>query len=222
MDPYTAHMVMLNQIGQLSGAFMEHVLSVLLGLVLIISGLLVAAIAEYLTVLLCRLFRWEKFGAWIGLSRMLAKVRPDVTLSVMTGQVLFWIVFAGFFMKALDKMNIGWFSEIGRLFFEYLPNGIYGGIILLVSVVVAKAVTGFVKLTVEQKNGYLFAGISNALIISLGTYGALITMGFNRQLILALTVVLMAGLVTAVMFVWVKQFDKGYFEVIRIPDVEDE
>jgi len=220
MDPYKAQMMIMSQISELSSALASHISSWLMALGLIITGLLVGAIAEYIWKWISNLIRWEKFSQWIGLSKVVHKIRPDVSTSVLGGQILFWVIFISFFMKGLETSGILWMSDFGLLYFEYLPNAVSALIILILTLLGARFVHWAITLLIDNPSSYLLGGISASLIVSLGAYGILITVGFDRYLSIALSTLLMAGHIIAAILLWLKGSEQGYFETLRISELE--
>lgn len=221
MDPYTAQMMIMNQIGQLSGNLVTHIRSLLLALAWVIAGLLVAAIVEYCWTVIARLLRFEKLSRWIGLSKIIHKARPDWSPTILTGQVFFWIILVSFFMQALEKSELIWISDLGTLYYDYLPNGLNALLILIMTVIAAKSFHFIIKLVIDNKTSFLFAGLAAALIFSLGTHGVLITLEFDRYLSIILSALFMAGNIIAITLLWIKRYNQDYFEVIRVPELEE-
>lgn len=220
MDPYTAQMMIMNQIGELSSALASHISSLLMALGLIVTGLLAGAVAEYIWKWISNFSWWEKFSQWTGLSKVVHKIRPDISTSVLGGQILFWIIFISFFMKGMEKSGLLWVSDFGLLYFEYLPNAVTAVFILILTLLGDRVFRWAVTLVIDNHASYLLGGISASLIVSLGVYGILITIGFDRYLSIVLSTLLMAAHIIAAILLWLKGYEQGYFKTIRISELE--
>ncbi len=220
MDPVTAQMVLMNQLGQFSNMFLDQIRALLLGLAILIAGLLAAALSEYLALFLFRLVRWEKLAQWAAVERVIRKARPDLTASVLSAQVVFWLVLGSFFMKALEKMNLGFFSELGTVYFDHVGQVLAALMILAVTLLVKRALSQLALLLTDHEGAPLAAGLTAAVTLSLGLYLALITMAFSRELSIALSVLVMIGQMGLTALHW-NSSGRSYYTVVRVPDQEE-
>jgi len=218
MDPVSTQMVVMNQIGQWSSAFMEHVRSALLALVIFILGLLAAEVARFAGAALLRILRWDAFCERTGAAAALHKVRPDVTPSTAAGGVLFWFTLFSFFMQALKRLDIAWLSNFGRVYFDFLPAFFQTLGILLVAWVLALWLARLILLVVEHPAGFLGAGLVQALVLSLGLYSGLVTLGVQRELAQPLILILLAAAVFGVALAWALNRNALFRPVVRVRD----
>ncbi len=216
MDPYSTQMLMMNQIQHLSSGFIEHIRSVLFALSLVILGLIVAEIVKYLAVALLRLLRWDRFSRWIGLSRVLARVRGDVSPATATGEAVFWLVLLSFSMKALIISDIHVLMGWGQIYFDLLPAVGNAAVILLAARVLSVWLGALILLLVEQQTTFLAAGLTRALVLCLGVYFALLQLGVESNLAQPLILILFGGAALAGALAWSRDRAGLYREVIRV------
>ncbi len=220
MDPFTAQMVLMNQLGQFSSIFLEQIRALLLGLAIIISGLLVAALCEYLAMFLFRIVRWEKFMQWAGLTKIIHKARPDLSTTVLSSQVVFWLILVSFFMMALEKMKLGFLSDLGMIYFDHIGQVLLALIILAITLLLKSVFSQLTLLLTEHESAPLAAGLSAAVIWSLGVYLALITLAFNRELSIAVSVLVMIGQMGMAALRWMSP-GRAYDTMVRVREQEE-
>lgn len=221
MDPYSTQMLMMNQIQHLSSGFVEHIRSVLFALSLVILGLIVAEIVKYLAVAILRLLRWDRFSRWIGLSRLVAKVRGDVSSATATGETIFWLVLLSFFMKALIISDIHALAGLGQVYFDLLPAVFSAAGVMLAAWAIAVWLGALILLLVEQQTALLAAGLIRALTLSLGLYFALLQLGVEDRLAQLLILILFGGAVLAGALAWSHNRGAGYREVVRVAETQE-
>jgi len=221
MDPYSTQMLMLNQLGHLSSTFIDHIRSILFALSLLVLGLIVAEIAKYISTAILRGLRWDRLSDWMGLTRILGKVRADVSPSSLTGEVLFWVILLSFFMKSLILTEINTLSWIGRSYFDNCGSVWQAILLMLVTWMISQWLGRLVLLIVENVAAFLAAGITRILILSVGTYAALLTLGLDRNLVLPLIMILFAGALLALVLPGAWKQGQGYRRIVRINESKE-
>lgn len=216
MDPYSTQMMIMNQIGQLSGVFIEHVRSLLFALAIIIAGLIVSEIVKYAGVALLRVLQWDRFCAWIGLTRWMNKIRADVSPSHAAGTVLFWFLMVTFFMKALERTDLAWFSRMGGAYFEILPQAVNALLIMVAALVAANWLGRLILLSVEHTSAFPAAGMVRAMVMVFGLHGGLLALGLERSLVQPVALIMLSGTVLAVVLTAVRQPGKAGRRIIRV------
>ena len=215
MDSYSTQIIM-SQIGQLSGVLIEHVRSLLLALVIMILGLIVSEIAKFAGVALLRVLHWDRFCAWIGLTRLLNKIRADISPSHATGMVIFWFLIVTFFMKALERTDLAWFSRLGGAYFEMLPKAVDALLIMATALVVANWLARLLLLSIEHTSAFLAAGMARALVLVFGLHSGLLALGLERSLVQPAVLILLSGTVLAIVLTTVRQPGKTGRRIIRV------
>jgi hypothetical protein len=222
MDPYSAQMLMMQQIGQLSGTVVEHVRSVLMALSWVILGLVVAEAVKFLALVLLRWSRWDRLCSAVGWTQVLHKIRPDLTPVAATSRFLFWFSFFSFFMKALEKVGFSSIDWLGKAYFDLLPSVIQAAAILLTAGLLALVSSRIMRLAAQPPLAALGASLIRVFILTLGLQAALMTLGFEKGLVQPLVLVFLAGWVLALVLSWAQ--NKGipiYREVIRVNELEE-
>jgi hypothetical protein len=218
MDPYSTQMLVLNQLGHLSSSFIEHIRSILFALSLLVLGLIVAEVVKYLSAFLLRLFRWDLFSHWIGLTRVLGKVRADVKSSTATSEAIFWLILLSFFMKALILSDINSLSWIGLVYFDNLGTVFQATGILLVFLVLSRWLAQCILLLVENEAALLAASMTRVLVLALGLFSALQTLRVDRSVALPMVLILLGGAILALALHWAFSRKQQYRQIIRIEE----
>lgn len=206
----------MNQIEHFSGVFIAHVPSVLLALLIMMVGLIVSEIAKHIVVALLRVLQWDRFCAWIGLTRLMNKIRADVSPLHATGTVIFWFLVATFFMKALERTNLAWISWLGGVYFEILPKAVNALVIIAVALVVANWLARLILLSVEHTSALPTASMVRALVMFFGLHSGLLALGWERSLVQPVMLIMLGGTVLAIVLTAVWQPGKPGRRVIRV------
>ncbi|MCK5243227.1 hypothetical protein KAR34_12335 [bacterium] len=220
MDPYSTQMLMLNQLGQLGNSFVEHIRSVLIALVLIVVGLIVAEIAKHISVVLLRVFRWNRFSVWTGLTQIMQKVRADVNSAVLIGEFLFWLIFISFLMKAFIVTGINSVSGLGRVYFDHIGSVFQAALILALAGIISQWLAKAILLIVDHAAAWYASAIGRTLVLTLGAYTAILGLGVDRDLVLFMGLILFAGVMLALALQWNRNVGSVYQHVVRVEDGE--
>ncbi|MBN1594777.1 hypothetical protein JW933_02515 [candidate division FCPU426 bacterium] len=221
MDPYSTQMLMLNQLGHLSSSFIEYVRSVLFALVWLVVGLIVAEVSKHILAALLRVVRWDAMSSRLGLTRALGKIRTEVKPSQSVGEIAFWLILFSFFMKSLIISNINFLTGLGRAYFDNIGGIFQSLFVLLISLLLAQWIARLVCVLVEGAGALLAAGMGRALVVSLGIYASLHLLGWEKELLLPLVIVLFSGAQLALALNWAFKSGKTYRQVIRIEECEE-
>jgi hypothetical protein len=223
MDYYLAQFFNWCQIGLTS----DEVLMLkdyLIALLLVLGGLVAGEIVKYLGTLLLKLARWDRFCERIGAARLLHKFNPGWSATVVAGQVLFWFIFLGFFMKALVVTGLPGVSDVGDAYFHWLPQALGGVLILLAAFWLAAGLGRLALLIFPEPWSGLAAGLLPLVAADLGLFEALQAFGFDRSLVLPIALIVLAGVVLAVALAWGFRRDLISQELrprIRVPETEE-
>jgi hypothetical protein len=221
MDSYSAHFAWLSQIGQFSGTFVEQLRSILFGLAIFILGLVVSEVVRYISTAILSVLQWDAFCRRTGLADLLRKVRPKLTPSAAAGEILWWVSLATFTLKAAERLDLPWISWLGHAYFQVLPMALQAGLILLAAGLAARWLASGILLLTAHPAALLAAGLMQITILALGLYSALQVLGWEKDLILPLTLILFAGAVLAVGLAWALHRGRWLRPVIRIHDSEE-
>ncbi len=221
MDPQLSKIFLSNQIGQFSSALLDQVRSALYAVAIFILGLFVSEFIKYLSTSLLKALRWDAFCARIGCARILERLWPGTSPSAAVGLSLFWFTWVTFLMKALEKLDLAWLSAAGRMYFTYLPAVLTAAGQALVYGLAAWAAGKVLRALVAQPAALLMAGLLQALVLNLGLYAVLLTLGVDRLLAQPAALILLAGSVLALALAWALRREDRLRPVIRVPDGEE-
>lgn len=221
MDPYSTQLLMMNQIRQISGTFIEHIRSILFALLLIILGLIVSEIIKYLSGILLRLIRWDRFCLWIGLGQIFKKVRPDLTSTRITSEMLFWFTMLSFFMKSLMITDISWCIWLSRAYFDFLPTAFSAAVVIIITLTLSHWLAQMVFIVVENSIAVLASAIIRTIVLALGLNICLLKFGIEANLAYAVVLILFAGIVLAISLSWALNRGQTWREVIRVSEGEE-
>jgi hypothetical protein len=185
-----------------------------------VVGLIVAEIVKHISSALLRLLRWNRFSAWIGLTRMLQKIRADVNSAVLVGELLFWLVLISFVMKACQVTGINSIVWLGRTYFDHVGNIFQAVFVLAVAGLLSRWVSKGIVLIVDHASAWYVAALGRTVVLILGVYAALLGVGLDRNFVLPLGLILFAGVLLALALQWQRSTGVGYQQVIRVEDGE--
>jgi hypothetical protein len=223
MDPYSAQLLVMNQIGQWSTMFIEHVKMWLVSLGIVILGLVVAEIVRYLVTTLLRLVKFDSRCARRGWTRSWQRFRADLSPTSAVVQFLFWFTWITFFMQALDRLDTVWLAWLGRIYFAYLPL-LAEALLISGAAVCLAAFLGRVLRTGFSGHGagaLLAAALVQALLIALGGYYALIVLGVEAGLAQGLILIVFGASALGMVAGWVIHPGRFLRPVIRVEDTEE-
>ncbi|MCD4813333.1 hypothetical protein K8S19_06530 [bacterium] len=221
MDPYSTQMLMMNQFNHITSVFVEHVGDLLVASVVIVVGLFVAEITKHLGGAILGLIRWNVFCNWLGITRIWNKFRADVVPAKATGEVLWWLVFVSFVMKALIITELASVAWIGRTYFEFLPLCFRGVFVLAAAYALAQGAARLIAFVVEKPGAVFAAGLVRILILSCGVYSTLLTLGWDQKFVLPAVLVLLGSAALTLALQWSLGKDRVGRQIIRVNDFEE-
>jgi hypothetical protein len=222
MDPYTTQLLVLNQVSQWSHGFVDQLKSWLISLALVIAGLVVAEVAKFLAAVLLRLVRLDAWGGRIGLLRGLRFFRSDVAPTVAAGHLVFWLTWLTFFMKALERLDIGWLAWAGQMYFAYLPLSLEALLIMAACAWLARGLGAWLRYMLDGSAAFLAPPLLQALVVCLGAFYALEVLGVDHALAQPLVLILFGASALGLSVGWAIQPHRFSRPVIRVEDGREE
>jgi hypothetical protein len=221
MDPYSAQLLVMNQIGQWSAMFIDHVKMWLISLGIFILGLVAAEVFRSLATTLLRLIKFDAFCARRGWTAVWRRFRADVGPASALVQFIFWFTWLSFFMRALDRLDTAWLAWIGHVYFTYLP--LVAAVLLIA--LAAGALAGFLGRTLRLVSGapgmLPAAALVQVLIYVVGGYYALTMLGVEASLATGLTLIVFGAAALGVVAGWVIRPGRFLRPVIRVEEHEE-
>ncbi|MEW6516596.1 MAG: hypothetical protein AB1439_06835 [candidate division FCPU426 bacterium] len=214
MDPYSTQLLMMNQIQQLSGTFVDHIRSILFALAFIVLGLICAEVAKYLSQLLLRWLRWERLSARLGLTALLQRYRADWAPVAAAAEAVFWFTFLTFGMKALIISGLPLLAAWGQIYFDLLPAAGKAAVVLLAGWWLAGLLGRMVLRLSEHARAVLVSELMRILILGTSGYYALLTLGVDADFVRPLVLIVCAGAVLAQ--AWPGARSSAYRETVRV------
>lgn len=214
MDPYSTQLLMMNHVQQLSGAFVEHIRSILFALAFIVLGLICAEIAKYASRLLLGWLRWDSLSARMGLTAVLGKYRPDVTPLTAAAGAVFWFTLLSFGMRALVIADLAPLAGWGQAYFDFLPSAGQAAAVLLLGWWLAGLLGRLVLRLREHALTLLVSGLVRVLALGASAYYALLALGLDQDFVRLLVLIACAGAVLAL--AWQGPKRAAYREIIRV------
>ena len=221
MDPYSAQLLVMNQIGQWSSMFIEHIRMWLISLGIVILGLVVAEVVRFLATTLLRLLKFDAWSARRGWFKIWQRFRADLSPMAALVGFLFWFIWLCFFMKALDRLDTVWLSWVGHMFFTYLPLTLEALLIAGVAGIVAGFLGYVMRTGFSGWGALLAAALAQALTFSLGGFYILLVLGVDAGLAQGLILIVFGATALGIMAGWVIRPGRGLRPVIRVEDTEE-
>ena len=101
-----------------------------IGAILIIIGLLIAALLRKIICRLSRLLNMDRLSDKVGLTQILQKSGIREPVSWLVGNAVYWIVLISFVIMGLDALKIPSVENLLQEFWFYVPNVIAAAILL--------------------------------------------------------------------------------------------
>ncbi|MBI1910435.1 MAG: hypothetical protein HYS21_00370 [Deltaproteobacteria bacterium] len=100
-------------------SFIPHLLIILMVLV---AGFLIAYVTSFIVSRLLKTFKFDNWSDEVGITGTLKNARITITPTNFVSALLFWIVFAIFFMLGFASLGLNVTNTLVSLFFLYLPR----------------------------------------------------------------------------------------------------
>lgn len=171
-----------------AAAFAQFVPRLIAALIILTLGFLVAAVARWLVARLLEGLGFERLALRTGASDML-RVAEMPGAQVLVAKIVFWLVWIGFIVSAVDALQIQPFHGLVQEFFRFVPRFLVALLELALGFLIANFVwraTLLASVNAGIPAARLLSGTLRLLVIAVAVVMAL------EQLGLATTVVLTA------------------------------
>ena len=169
-------------------AFAQFVPRLVAATIILALGFLVAALARRAVAWLLEWFGFERLAARIGASDML-RVAEMPGVQVLVAKIVFWLVWIGFIVSAVDALQLQPFQGLVQEFFRFVPRFLVALLVLALGFLIGNFVwraTLLASVNAGVQGARLLSGALRLLVIAVAVVMAL------EQLRLATTVVLTA------------------------------
>jgi len=215
MDFYTMQIFVMDNLSRFSAEFLLPLRSLLIAIIVFLLGLVIAEIIRYLIYGLLCLARWEKICDNLGITKYFHKVRVDVNATVASSDFLFWFLVLYFFMRALAITDFKWLNTIAEVYLKFLPSILKASIFMISSICLANLLGKIILITVKFPLASISSSMSKVLLINLGIYHSLVTLGLGQRETQIIVLILITVLTIALLFTWISKQGKVY-KLVRI------
>jgi Conserved TM helix len=145
-------------------------------LVILIVGLIIAALVEKAVTFLLRKVGFDRMSDRIGLTRFEQRMGVRMDAAGVLGRIVYWFIVLIFLVPAADALGVPAVSNILNELVAYIPNVFVAILVLFLGALAATVVADLVRGTVASANignPNIFAGIARWAIIGFATLIAL-------------------------------------------------
>jgi hypothetical protein len=173
-------------------AFVLFVPRLVAATIIFAGGFVVAVIARRIVQALLAWLRFDRLALRTGASEML-RIADMPSAELLIGKVVFWIVWIGFVVSAVDALQFEPFRGLVQQFFRFVPRALVAMLVLALGFLVGNFIwraTLLASVRAGLPGARLLSGALRLLVIVIGVVMAL------EQLGMATTVVLTAFAIT--------------------------
>jgi hypothetical protein len=169
-------------------AFVLFVPRLVAAAIIVAGGFVVAVLARRIVLALLGWLRFDRLALRTGASEML-RVAEMPSAELLVGQIVFWIVWIGFIVSAVDALQFEPFRGLVQQFFRFLPRVLVALMVLALAFLFGNFIwraTLLASVRAGLPGARLLSGALRLLVMAIGVVMAL------EQLGMATTVVLTA------------------------------
>jgi small-conductance mechanosensitive channel len=131
-----------------------------LALMVIILGWIIAKVVKWVLHRALKSIKFDDLLEKVGVSRMLAKIKPDLSGAKIIAGLMYWLVMLVFIMASCDMIGVGAVSDAVGAFFSYLPTLLVALVIFILGAYIADLIRNMIYTAANS------IGISGAKAIS--------------------------------------------------------
>jgi hypothetical protein len=169
-----------------ASAFVLFVPQLVAAAIIFAGGLVVALIARRVVQRLLVWLRFDRLTLRTGASEMLRKAEMP-TADVLIGKMVFWIVWIGFIVSAVDTLQFRPLQGLVDEFFRFVPRFLVALLVLSLTFLVANFLwraTLLSSVNAGVPGARLLSGALRVLVIAIGTVMALEQLGLRTSVVL--------------------------------------
>jgi hypothetical protein len=169
-----------------ASAFVLFVPQLVAATIIFAGGLVVSLIARRVVQRLLVSLRFDRLSLRSGASEMLRKAEMP-TADVLVGKMVFWIVWIGFIVSAVDTLQLRPFQGLVDEFFRFVPRFLVALLVLSLAFLVANFLwraTLLSSVNAGLPGARLLSGALRALVIAIGAVMALEQLGLGTSVVL--------------------------------------
>jgi Mechanosensitive ion channel, conserved TM helix len=168
-----------------ASAFVLFVPQLVAATIIFAGGLVVSLIARRIIHRLLVSLRFDRLSLRTGASEMLRKAEMP-TADVLIGKMVFWIVWIGFIVSAVDTLQFRPLQGLVDEFFRFVPRFLVALLVLSLAFLVANFLwraTLLSSVNAGLPGARLLSGALRALVIAVGTVMALEQLGLGTSVV---------------------------------------
>jgi small-conductance mechanosensitive channel len=167
-------------------AFVLFVPQLVAASIIFAGGLVISLVARRVVERLLVWLRFDRLSRRTGASEMLRKAEMP-TADVIIGKMVFWIVWIGFIVSAVDTLQLRPFQGLVDEFFRFVPRFLVALLVLSLAFLAANFLwraTLLSSVNAGLPGARLLSGALRALVIAIGTVMALEQLGLGTAVVL--------------------------------------
>jgi hypothetical protein len=167
-------------------AFVLFVPQLVAASIIFAGGLVISLVARRVVERLLVWLRFDRLSRRTGASEMLRKAEMP-TAEVIIGKMVFWIVWIGFIVSAVDTLQLRPFQGLVDEFFRFVPRFLVALLVLSLAFLAANFLwraTLLSSVNAGLPGARLLSGALRALVIAIGTVMALEQLGLGTAVVL--------------------------------------
>jgi len=169
-----------------ASAFVLFVPQLVAATIIFAGGLVVALIARRAVQRLLVSLRFDRLSQRTGASEMLRKAEMP-TADVLIGKMVFWLVWIGFIVSAVDTLQFKPFQGLVDEFFRFVPRFLVALLVLSMAFLIGNFLwraTLLSSVNAGLPGARLLSGGLRALVIAIGAVMALEQLGLRTSVVL--------------------------------------
>jgi hypothetical protein len=169
-----------------ASAFVLFVPQLVAATIIFAGGLVVSLIARRVVQRLLVSLRFERLSLRTGASEMLRKAEMP-TADVLIGKMVFWLVWIGFIVSAVDTLQFRPLQGLVDEFFRFVPRFLVALLVLSLALLISNFLwraTLLSSVNAGLPGARLLSGALRALVIAIGAVMALEQLGLGTSVVL--------------------------------------
>jgi Mechanosensitive ion channel, conserved TM helix len=169
-----------------TGAFVVFVPRLVAATIIFAGGFVVAVLARRIVRRILAWLHFERLAARTGASEML-RVADMPSADLLVSRIVFWIVWMGFVVSAVDALQFGPFQGLVRQFFLFVPRVLLALLVLALGFLVGNFVwraTLLASVNAGLPGARLLSGTLRLLVMAIAVVMALEQLGLATAVVL--------------------------------------
>jgi len=169
-----------------AAAFVLFVPRLVAATIIFFGGFIAAAVVRRIVQAMLLWLRFDRLALRTGASQML-RVADMPSAELLVGKIVFWFVWLGFIVSAVDALQFGPFQGMVQQFFRFVPRVLVALLVLALGFLVGNFVwraTLLASVNAGLPGARLLSGALRLLVIAVGVVMALEQLGLATAVVL--------------------------------------